>query len=144
MRKYNRAEITAAFTTMARAADTGKPILYKELGLNPRNACLFMQAVTHSFKKDKHGIELHRVFIQNEARKNLYHRNTTPNNNPKDASLIDLIMAAMTIVGKTRKATRTAESVSQCTESTNPLEKLSNKELFQEIGNMFLELARRL
>lgn len=132
MRKYNKKDILAAFSTFARCADNGVPVCQKDLGLNPRAAAVFVAAVTHTWRMEKHGVELHRIFIPSSEERFLYKRNTTPNNNPKDASLIDRVIDAMVVVGRIKRDQKSEPA--QPKVIINPLEKFSTAELLAEIA----------
>lgn len=95
-RKHSWNNVAAAFTTVAKKVERGEPIVISKIGLPTCSASAFKMAVTHSFKKEKHGFDLQRIFIIDD--KGLWHRNTSPNTNPKDEHLIDLIIKAMTYV----------------------------------------------
>lgn len=97
MRLYNKAIIAAAFTEVSRLERENKPIVWSKLGLNWPCMDKFKKAITHNFTREKHGFDLHRIFILDE--KGNIHRNTSPSKNPGDSSLIDLIIKAMCYIG---------------------------------------------
>ena len=104
---YSHPIIAAAFTTVSRLVERGEnPVLTKLEGLNAVSCTYFKEAITHSFKESKDGFNLQRIFIiDNDGN---WHRNTSPNKNPGDSTLIDLIMTAMSYVGKQRREARKA------------------------------------
>lgn len=101
MQVYDKKAIAAAFSTVARLVREGKPIALTAVeGLNDYNYRWFREAVTHTFVKDKHGVDLQKIFIVDSANPKIWHRNTNPSKNPQDIELIDRIIAAMSVVSK--------------------------------------------
>lgn len=98
LEEYSWNNVASAFTTVAKKIDKGEPIFISKLNFSPKFEIAFKQAVTHSFKKEKHGFDLCRIFIIDE--RGNWQRNTIANTNPQDARLIDLIIKAMNYVSK--------------------------------------------
>lgn len=107
MGTFNKTNITAAFTTVARLVREGQPVVLSQIAeLNSVNQQWFRLAVTHSFTKEKHGVDLQRIFIVNKENPHDWHRNTSPNQNPQSVELIDRILLAMQWVSKHRDEIR--------------------------------------
>lgn len=104
MRHYDKATIAAAFSTVARLVRAGQPVILSKVeGLNSRSGFYFKEAVTHNFNEKDNGFDLQRIFIIDDDDPRCWHRNTSPNKNPGDDTLIDLIIQAMTWLRKTRE-----------------------------------------
>ena len=84
--------VLAAFTQVARAERNNVPVIFSKLGLSTSSTTAFKKAITTTYTKEKDGFDLQAIF---SLQGNLLHRRNTPLN-PKDESLIDLIMKAMT------------------------------------------------
>lgn len=84
--------VLAAFTQVARAERNNVPVIFSKLGLSTSSTTAFKKAITTTYTKEKDGFDLQAIF---SIKGNFLHRRNTPLN-PKDGSLIDLIMKAMT------------------------------------------------
>lgn len=98
LEEYSWNNVAAAFTLVAKKIDKGEPIFISKLNFSPEFGNAFKQAVTHSFRKEKHGFDLCRIFVIDNNE--MWHRNTIANSNPKDSRLINLIIQAMEYVSK--------------------------------------------
>jgi len=137
--QYNSDSIKAAFATVARLVRTEQPIqLTKIEGLNSSNYRFFREAITHTFTKKNDGFDLQRIFIIDENGK--WHRNSSPNKNPTDETLITLIMQAMTYVSKKFQEEKLGKKGFS---NSKPLELLSDTELAQELEKLNTEIKRR-
>ena len=114
MRTYNRNTILATFTTIKRLVRAKQPIIQKNLPLNNESIRWFKEAVTHNFNIKEHGFTLQPIF-KIEGNKWIELENTPLN--PKDDSLIDVIIKAMTY---TKKAKQNAKEIKKATFNSNP------------------------
>lgn len=157
MGTFNKTNITAAFTTVARLVREGQPVVLSQIAeLNSVNQQWFRLAVTHSFTKEKHGVDLQRIFIVSKENPHDWHRNTSPNQNPQSVELIDRILLAMQWVSKHRDEIRppqkkaeikkelAAEQPRIVTPKEKPLSEYSTKELRAAITELNIELDKRL
>ena len=162
MGTFNKTNITAAFTIVARLVREGQPVVLSQIAeLNSVNQQWFRLAVTHSFTKEKHGVDLQRIFIVSKENPHDWHRNTSPNQNPQSVELIDRILLAMQWVSKHRDEIRppqkksqpkeekpmTKETVEQprsITPKEKPLFEYSTKEIRAAITELNIELDKRL
>ena len=123
MGTFNKTNITAAFTTVARLVREGKPVILSQIAeLNSVNQQWFRLAVTHSFTKEKHGVDLQRIFIVNKENPHDWHRNTSPNQNPQSVELIDRILLAMQWVSKHRDEIRPPQKKAEPKKEEKPME----------------------
>ena len=139
MRHYDKATIAAAFSTVARLVRAGQPVILSKVeGLNPRSCFYFKEAVTHNFNEKDNGFDLQRIFIVDDDNPRCWHRNTSPNKNPGDDTLIDLIIKAMTWLRKTREGRpyKKAEPVETPEERPVYTEDLTDAELEEEIKSL--------
>ncbi len=110
MQTYDQKAIAAAFSTVARLVREEKPVVLTKVdGLNVTNYRWFRDAVTHTFTKEKHGVDLQKIFIVDPANPQIWHRNTSPNKNPQDIELINRIIIAMSIASKMFRESRTSK-----------------------------------
>lgn len=151
---YNKTAIAAAFSTVARLVREGQPVVLSKVeGLNSFNARFFRQAVTHNFNEKDHGFNLQRIFIIDKENPQNWHRNTSPNKNPDDATLIDLVIKAMqwvyahyepVSVNKQRVVVAPAEPVKVITLADFTLEELKEEVARREKAIAREELAKKL
>lgn len=114
MRTYNRNTVLATFTTIKRLVRAKQPIIQKNLPLNNESMRWFKEAVTHNFNIKEHGFTLQPIF-KIEGNKWTELENTPLN--PKDDSLIDVIIKAMTY---TKKAKQNAKEIEKATFNPDP------------------------
>ena len=101
MRHYDKKAVSAAFSTISRLSRENSPVVMAKIeGLNSMSRCILKEVLTHSFNFKKHGFTLDRIFYIDS--KGIWHRQPTPNN-PKDETLIDLIIEAMTYVNVSKR-----------------------------------------
>lgn len=158
MGTFNKTNITAAFTTVARLVREGQPVVLSQIAeLNSVNQQWFRLAVTHSFTKEKHGVDLQRIFIVSKENPHDWHRNTSPNQNPQSVELIDRILLAMQWVSKHRDEIRPPQKKVEPKEEKpmqsqeqpripkeKPLSEYSIKEIRAAITELNIELDTRL
>jgi len=157
MGTFNKTNITAAFTTVARLVREGQPVVLSQIAeLNSVNQQWFRLAVTHSFTKEKHGVDLQRIFIVSKENPHDWHRNTSPNQNPQSVELIDRILLAMQWVSKHRDEIRPPQKKAEIkkepaveqprivTPKEKPLSEYSTKEIRAAITELNIELDKRL
>ena len=126
MRTYNRNKVLAAFTTAKRLARAGQPIVQKNLPLNCEAVRWFKEALTHNFNQKEHGFTLQPIF-RIEGNKWIELENTPLN--PKDDTLIDVIIKAMMY---TKKVTNSSKQMDKLTFNSKS-EKVSDDYLIQEL-----------
>jgi hypothetical protein len=128
MRVYKKSNILAAFTTVKRLARAGQPVIQKDLPLSNESMRWFKEALTHNFNIKEHGFTLQPIF-KIEGNKWTELENTPLN--PKDDSLIDVIIKAMTY---TRKAKLKAKEIEKAT--FNPIQ--SNPRTQLDVSDEYL------
>lgn len=100
MRTYNKQSILAAFTEVCRLSRKGEKVHITELPfLTTRSCGYFKEALTHSFNYKTHGFNLERIFKIDEN--GFWHQLDTKN--PKDHTLVDLIIKAMVYIGNVKR-----------------------------------------
>jgi len=125
MQGYDQKAIAAAFSTVARLVREEKPVVLTKVdGLNVTNYRWFRDAVTHTFTKEKHGVDLQKIFIVDPANPQIWHRNTSPNKNPQDIELINRIVTAMSIAAKMFRESRASKPMQEKTLADYSLEEL--------------------
>ena len=140
---YNKTAIAAAFSTVARLVREGQPVVLSKVeGLNSFNARFFRQAVTHNFNEKDHGFNLQRIFIIDKENPQNWHRNTSPNKNPDDIELIDLIIKAMQWIYAHYEPTPRKPKEAAIAVPVNPLEAFTLEELKAEIESRERTIAR--
>lgn len=103
MRQYKKEAITIAFTEACRLSRKGEKVIITKLpSLNSLSCGYFKEAVTHSFNYKTHGFNLERIFKIDEN--GFWHQLDTKN--PKDHTLIDLIIKAMIYIGECKRNER--------------------------------------
>lgn len=112
MRTFNKNQITAAFTQVARLVERGEFVATSKLGLSANTAQTFRKAITHTFKKDVDGFDLQKIFSVDKDNPNKWTRCSAPNN-PKDITLVDKIIEAMSYVNKQKKASKKEKVVKE-------------------------------
>lgn len=135
-RIINRDAVIAAFTTCARLSEQGKPIIFSRLGLAGCSTTAFRKAITNTFTKEKHGIELEKIFNVNKENDHILIRRENTKN-PKDIHLIDLIIKAMTIVRREGSSDAPVKAISPV--KVNKV--INNKKL--SVEDLCLELKKR-
>ena len=128
MRKYNKAVITSAFSEISRLSREKKPVsLVKLPGLNPQSRTILKEVLTHSFNYRAHGFHLDKIFNVNG---HMWTRIENTPHNPKDETLIDLIIRAMTYVNCSKKENR---EIKKSQFLTNQSTLATDEELITEI-----------
>ncbi len=112
MRTFNKNQIAAAFTQVARLVEREDPVATSKLGLSANTAQTFRKAITHTFKKDVDGFDLQKIFSVDKDNPNKWTRCSAPNN-PKDITLVDKIIEAMSYVNKQKKVSKKEKVVSK-------------------------------
>lgn len=134
MKTYDKTAITAAFSTVARLVREEKPVVLTKIeGLNVINYRWFREAVTHTFTKEKHGVDLQKIFIIDSDNPQKWHRNTSPNKNPQDVELIDRIILAMSVAAKMFRQTRPVKEIEPVVVREKSLADYSLEELKAEV-----------
>lgn len=140
---YNKAAIAAAFSTVARLVREGQPVVLSKVeGLNASSRVFFRQAVTHNFNEKDHGFELQRIFIVDKDNPQQWHRNTSPNKNPGDIELIDLIIRAMQWVYAHYEPVRRGPKKAPVENTVVTLESFTLEELRAEVAKREKAIAR--
>ena len=101
MRVFKSDEICTALQYGRACAREGKPFILSKCGMNYQTAKRFVDAVTHSFFKDKHGFDLDQIF-KIGANGNWIEQEFCPRN-PKDATVVVRIKQAMAYVSKNQR-----------------------------------------
>jgi len=134
MHTYDQNAIAAAFSIVARLVREEKPVVLTKIeGLNGINYRWFREAVTHTFTKEKHGVELQKIFIIDKDNPQIWHRNTSPNRNPQDIELIKRIIVAMGVVAKEFRQNRPEKLVKPVVVHEKSLADYSLEELKAEV-----------
>lgn len=108
MRHYDKKAVSAAFSTISRLSRENSPVVMVKIeGLNSVSRGILKEVLTHSFNYKTHGFTLDKIFHIDS--KGIWHRQPTPNN-PKDQTLIDLIIKAMTYVNVSKRNQRNNKS----------------------------------
>lgn len=96
--KYDKTKISSAIRFVAEETRKGNSIvLYKIPTLNSLSCGYFKQAMTRSFNKKNHGFDLEPIYsIQPDGKWKM----NEFTKNPKDDTLVDLVIKAMEYVGK--------------------------------------------
>ena len=107
MRTHNKSKLGAALKAFTECAREKKSVnlttIASEIGYNVNSLCTFKEAVTHRFNTKEHGFTLDPIFEM--TKEGNIKRLETPNN-PKDATLLDIIAKAMTFINNVNNARR--------------------------------------
>lgn len=140
MRVFKSDEICTALQYGRACAREGKPFILSKCGMNYQTAKRFVDAVTHSFFKNKHGFDLDQIF-KIGTNGNWIEQEFCPRN-PKDATIINRIKQAMAYISKNeREAKEREDSIFALPETKEPSEEEINKciDFLKEYGYIVLK-----
>lgn len=108
MRQYNHLVISAGITRFCRKVKFHHPATAKAIGLTNRQAHLLKEVLTHKFHKSMGApFDFPKLFICDDIRKGLYHKNSTPNDiDLSDINTVFPIMELMTYVSRREKCSK--------------------------------------
>ena len=104
MKAYQRGDIQKAIQYVAEETRKGNPIVLSKIpGLNTLSRGYFKNAMTRSFNFKKHGFDLEAIYSIKEDGRWKMNEFTK---NPKDDRLVDLVITAMTYIGRAKRQDR--------------------------------------
>ena len=112
MRQYNQMQIRAGIIQFCRKVKFHHPATAKAIGLSNRQAHLLKEVLCHKFSKnDGAPFDFPKLFICEDVRKALYHKNSTPNDiDLSDLNTVLRIIKLMSYVSRQEKNSKNGKS----------------------------------